>query len=42
MWLELRTEDLLQERKQNVWDEYLKSIRTSASVEDNRWYYFRY
>jgi hypothetical protein len=42
MWLELRTEDLLQERKQNVWDEYLKTIRTSASIEDNRWYYFRY
>jgi hypothetical protein len=42
MWLELRTEDLLQERKQNVWDEYLKTIRRSASIEDNRWYYFRY
>jgi hypothetical protein len=42
MWLELRTEDLLQERKQSVWAAYLQSLRSEANIEDNRWYYFRY
>lgn len=42
MWLELRTEDLLQERKQAVWDEYLKTLRAGATIDDNRWFYFRY
>ncbi|MFN5874725.1 MAG: hypothetical protein ACK45E_00460, partial [Ignavibacteria bacterium] len=42
MWLELRTEDLLQERRQAAWDEYLKNLRAGASIDDNRWFYFRY
>ncbi|MEY2720428.1 MAG: Parvulin-like peptidyl-prolyl isomerase [Bacteroidota bacterium] len=42
MWLELRTEDLLQERKQAVWDEYLNTLRAGATIDDNRWFYFRY
>jgi len=42
MWLELRSEDLLQERKQARWDEYLESLRKNATIEDNRWYFFRY
>lgn len=42
MWLELRSEDLLQERKQACWDGYLESLRAKATIEDNRWFYFRY
>lgn len=42
MWLELRTEDLLQERKQSVWDTYLQRLRADSVIEDNRWFYFRY
>jgi len=42
MWLELRSEDLLQDRKQAVWDAYLEGLRAKAQIDDNRWFYFRY
>lgn len=42
MWLELRSQDLLQEQKQATWDDYLKRLRAGATIDDNRWFYFRY
>lgn len=41
-WLEVRREDILQEQKQNAWENYKARIRKDATVDDNRWIYFRY
>lgn len=41
-WLELRRADLLQEQQQTAWENYKSRIRKDATIDDNRWYYFRY
>lgn len=42
MWLELRKEDLEQEQRAAAWDKLQTSLRTAATITDNRWMYFRY
>lgn len=42
MWLELRKADIEEEQRQAAWNRYLAQLRSAASIEDQRWLYFRY
>lgn len=42
MWLELRKADLEEEQRLAAWDRYLTELRKRATIDDQRWLYFRY
>ncbi len=42
LWLTARRADIEKEQKDERWSAFMKNLRSSASIEDNRWVFFRY
>ncbi|MEY3386966.1 MAG: hypothetical protein RIR53_1777 [Bacteroidota bacterium] len=42
MWLELRKADIEGEQRTAAWDAFVANLRSKASIDDQRWLYFRY
>jgi len=42
MWLEMRKDDLVTEQREKHWTDFISALRSTATIEDIRWVYFRY
>ncbi|MBU3699685.1 MAG: hypothetical protein FGM33_06705 [Candidatus Kapabacteria bacterium] len=42
MWLEMRKADIEEEQRTAAWDSFIASLRSNATIDDQRWLYFRY